>query len=140
MTTAAELIVAARGWLDVPWHHQGRSRLGVDCVGLIECALAETVGLPEGYRTPRNYGRTAVNDALLEHLEHWCERSDPAPGTVVAIRYRRGRPSHIGLLTGPTLIHAYQLVKPARVIEQSWGEPWTRRLAGAWRLPGVEYA
>ena len=29
------IIAAARAWLGVPWRHQGRTRQGVDCAGLV---------------------------------------------------------------------------------------------------------
>jgi cell wall-associated NlpC family hydrolase len=29
------IIAAARSWLGVPWRHQGRTRQGVDCAGLV---------------------------------------------------------------------------------------------------------
>ena len=29
------IVAAARTWLGVPWRHQGRTRQGVDCAGLV---------------------------------------------------------------------------------------------------------
>jgi cell wall-associated NlpC family hydrolase len=29
------IVSAARSWLGVPWRHQGRTRQGVDCAGLV---------------------------------------------------------------------------------------------------------
>ncbi len=135
MTTVAELVAEARSWVGVPWHHQGRSRAGVDCVGLIECVLAATAGLPPGYRTPRNYSRLSIDDSLIEHLDRWCDRVECAPGAVLVFRFRAGRARHVALLAGETIIHA--LTTARQVVEQRYGEPWVRQTIGAWSLPGV---
>ncbi|WBQ10873.1 hypothetical protein L2D01_03620 [Hyphomonadaceae bacterium ML37] len=37
IVTSEGIIAEARGWLGVPWGHQGSTRCGVDCVGLVVC-------------------------------------------------------------------------------------------------------
>src|SRR6185436_18880351 len=45
MTTRADIVAEARAWLNVPFHHQGYSRAGCDCIGLI-AGVALHCGLP----------------------------------------------------------------------------------------------
>ena len=50
MTTQAGVVTetfvaAARGYVGVPWRHLGRSRTGVDCIGLVLLAARETAAL-----------------------------------------------------------------------------------------------
>ena len=134
-----ELIAIARTWLGVPWHHQGRSRAGVDCAGLPECVLREASLLPAGYRVPANYGRLPVRDELLDVIRRWCV---PAPastaGALVTIRWpNMPGPSHIGICAGNTIIHAYR--ESSGVVEHSYRGRWVRWTTGTWRVPGVRY-
>ena len=46
MVTRTDIVAAARGWLGVPWRHQGRSRAGVDCVGLV-VVVCRSLGLSD---------------------------------------------------------------------------------------------
>ena len=51
MVTAAQFVDAARSYLGVRWHHLGRSKEGIDCIGLLMCAAAD-VGLNHGLTPP----------------------------------------------------------------------------------------
>jgi cell wall-associated NlpC family hydrolase len=55
MTTPAQFIAAARTYIGVKWQHAGRTRAGVDCVGLLLCAAADS-GLHHE-AVPPNYAR-----------------------------------------------------------------------------------
>lgn len=138
MIDAAEFVVRARTWEGVPFHHQGRSRDGVDCVGLPIAVLAEAGALPAGFDPPTNYGRIASGE-LEEQLARWCTPADvPRLGTLVAIVWPRAeRPSHVAICAGAELIHAYRAA--GRVVIHGYRGPWVRRTAGAWLLPGVRY-
>ena len=41
VTTSDEVVREARTWVGVPFRHQGRSRSGVDCGGIIVVVLRE---------------------------------------------------------------------------------------------------
>lgn len=154
--TAAEFIAQARTWLGVPWHHQGRSRLGVDCAGLPECVLAELSALPETYRTRQNYGRRPTGE-LTETLERWCERvwvrahprdvPPAAPGLLVRMRFPGTEEgAHLAICTGPTIIHAYRperrrgpRAERSGVVEHNYRTRWLDLTVSLWRAPGVRY-
>ena len=62
----ADAIVAeARTWLGVPWRHQGRSRAGVDCAGLV-VLVARALELADHDSTA--YGRRAQGQGFVEHF------------------------------------------------------------------------
>lgn len=130
------LIDAAREFLGVPFLHQGRNRLGVDCIGLVIASLMK-VGVVF-YEEPPTYARLPNGDALLGPLRNYCQPADePLPGTVLAMRFRRAV-THVAICTGPTIIHAYEGTR--RVIEHGYDRRWRALTVGQWRLPGIDYA
>lgn len=133
MVPAGAVVAAARGWLGVPFGHQGRSRRGVDCAGLVICVAAE-LGLPVAdYRA---YGRLPRGDTLLRVMRDQCTEyaGDPVPGTVALMRFER-EPQHLAILAGTTVIHA--LSTSRRVVEHRLDALWRSRIVGLFALPGV---
>lgn len=45
MPNREEIIAEARGWIGVPWLHQGRTRIGIDCAGIV-VVVHQAFGLP----------------------------------------------------------------------------------------------
>lgn len=132
-----DLIPIARTWLEVPFRHQGRSRLAVDCAGLVE-VVAQQAGLTTvDYRAPRNYHRRGQAQ-LKQILEKHCERIDePEIGCVVLIRFPGEEfASHLAFYAGETIIHCYE--KIGRVVEHGYRGPWREWTEGFYRLRGVE--
>jgi len=126
---------AARAFVGVPFLHQGRTRNGVDCIGLVIAALTRC-GIVY-YEEPPTYARRPNGDSLLAPLRQYCTEADAGePGTVVAIRFRR-EISHVAIMTGSTIIHAYEGVR--RVVEHGYDRRWKSMSVAHWRLPGVIY-
>ena len=73
MPTSLDVVATARAYLGVPWRHQGRSRLGLDCAGLI-VLTARDLGLSDHDRT--GYGRHAQG---LGFVDAFREAMDPVP-------------------------------------------------------------
>jgi cell wall-associated NlpC family hydrolase len=95
--TRDEVIAEARSWLKVPWKHQGRSRKGVDCVGLV-VMVAQSFGLPVDDRT--DYGRDPSDLQMIAILRKQIVFVPPSAnrvGTVGIFRQVRV-PCHIGIL------------------------------------------
>jgi cell wall-associated NlpC family hydrolase len=138
MNTPESIITAARTWVGVPFRHQGRSRLGVDCAGLLVELLRSSGALPADYTEPRDYGRGPSRE-LGEILERYCTRTDSAaPATLILVRWpRESIASHVALCTGRNLIHCYE--RAGRVVEHRYGEPWLRMTDSIWKLPSVAY-
>lgn len=138
MPRADDIAAAARAYLDVPFRHQGRSRAGVDCAGLIICA-ARDLGVSDFEY--RSYGRQPDGDEMAAILKAHLvpiRRDRPRAGAVAHLRITT-RPQHLGLLLprrggGLNIIHAYEGV--GRVVEHIFDAPWRRRLVGLYRFGG----
>lgn len=133
MVTRAQFIAEARSWEGVPWLHQGRSRLGVDCIGLL-IVVARALGLSD-YEVD-GYGRTPDADLMRREAERLMVRTmHPQPGDVLLMRFHRD-PQHILILTEPArVIHAW--ADAGRVVEVNYPPSWQRRVVGAYQVPGV---
>lgn len=133
--TGDDLVRTARGYLGTPFHHAGRQKgLGVDCVGLVLCALHE-LGATDW--DDRHYSRLVDPDHLRRQIERHC---DPVPvearqpGDLLLFRVQ-GVAQHVGLFTGESVIHAYETV--GYVVEHRFGAAWERRLAAVYRWRGM---
>lgn len=139
------LIDLARTYLGVPFAHQGRSRRGVDCLGLLVCVAREAElmreGVPLAQCDETDYGHLPDENRLRAGL---AALLDPVPsealqpGDVAQFRID-GSARHVGLVAdyagSPgelSLIHAYA---PSRcVVEHRLSEEWRAALAYGWRF------
>lgn len=136
----AAFVTEARAYLRAPFHHTGRSRRGVDCVGLVAVAL-EAVGRTVDDR--RDYGRNPVRDGLRNVLVvHFGDpiSGQAQPGDVALMRWHRAGAvdlfNHVGILTGYPLgglglLHA--LHSNREVVEHRLADPWPRRIVEVYR-------
>ncbi len=135
----AQVVAAARGWLDTPYHHQGRVRAGLDCVGLLLAPAWDLGIFPRSFNFTR-YGRSPTGqlDAML--AAHLVLLPAVQPGAVVAIRWVEAM-HHVGIVGDApgyfTLIHALQAYGEVR--EHRLG-PWhAKRVVSVYGFPGVDY-
>ena len=136
----AATVELARTFLGVPFVHQGRSRAGVDCLGLVICTLQEQGILPPDFER-RNYSRSpSENDALTRGVARYCTPLEtPAHGCMLTLAWFKN-PPHVALYAddlrnGPTLIHADARRGVQRVVEHGYRGAWLRLRAAAWALP-----
>ena len=138
-----DVAAAARTFLGYRWRHQGRSRLGVDCIGLVLLALTMAGWQP---RDPRNawrlrYPRAAEDESLRSIL---CGEGEPVAlnslqrGDVIVVHFASDQfPQHCGLVTGclpqPQMIESSALHH--RVVEAAL-DPL--EAVGAFRICGVD--
>lgn len=79
-----QFLEAARSWIGVPWVHQGRTRSGIDCVGLI-VKSAEECGISVSDRA--DYGRRQSYMQLRPLLQDYCDRVEyPIPGDIILFK------------------------------------------------------
>lgn len=145
MSTAHDIIQAARSFRGVRFHHQGRTReAGLDCLGLLvvvatACGL-EIEGKTADAHDRTDYGHNPDTTLLRQMLERYLVRVDvevmqPAD---VGLFLIEGRPQHLGIITDyPVdgelgLIHAY--APHRKVIEHRLDEQWRTRLCGVYRF------
>ena len=142
MTRRDEIVAVARGWIGTPYHHQAALRgIGCDCLGLVRGVYLEITG--ENPETPPPYtpdwaeaaGEETLIAAAARHLAQ-IPTSDAALGDVVIFRLAPGAMAkHAGLMVAPErMVHAYS---GRAVVEVHLGPWWRRRLAAAFRFPGV---
>lgn len=132
------LVVAARGWLGVRWRHLGRSRTGVDCIGLVLLALRECgVEVPD----PAPYAREPQGSRLLDGIARHADRV-PAAGPGDVLVFRMGLyGGHVGIASThpvhglPAVIHAFAR-QGERVCEQVVNDEFHAALVGAFRVRG----
>ena len=131
----ADLVAIARTWLDVPFRHQGRSRAGVDCGGLL-IMVAHDAGL--NIIPPATYSLSPDPQMIADTLQANCIKVpfyDIDPGDVLLFSFA-GEPRHVGIaseLTGePAVIHAW--AKPGKVVEHRIDDLWHKRLRAAYRI------
>lgn len=139
----SRIVEAARGWLDVPYLHQGRNRSGVDCVGLPVCVYRDLgVELPD-FRAYAHESDSALligkaTDALGEPVAVAPVReSDLQIGDIIMFRFEI-EPHHVGIvadyhLGGLSFIDAdggYE-----RVIERRLSDKYVDRITHVFRRP-----
>lgn len=128
---------AARNWLDVRWVHQGRSRLGVDCVGLLIVAandLGITIPDMPGYR------RSPNPQKFIGHIfANSVPETEIMPGHFGVFRDGT-QPCHAGIFAEQngqvTLIHAY--AGTGKVMEEPFIHDWPSRLFAIRSIEGLE--
>ncbi|KGM34771.1 NlpC/P60 family protein [Inquilinus limosus] len=132
------LVEAARGYLDVKWRHMGRSRFGIDCVGLVLLAARDLGHLvedvPEYVRGAHGY------DVVREIAARTRPASLGALREDLIILFRESiYPCHCGILgAGPhgwTLVHAH--AKSGKVVEDPY-DFWAELATHAFALPDRE--
>jgi cell wall-associated NlpC family hydrolase len=138
MTTAADIVQAARSQMGVRWQHHGRTERGRDCIGLVLYA-AHSLALSE-FDT-RDYPRFATDETMLtlcrEHMDP-VELTAMQPGDIPVFAFDSQR--HIGVLGdyvfgGLSLIHAHAINR--KVVEHRLDDIWRRRIIGCFRFRGV---
>ena len=138
MTTAEAFVAEARSYLGCPWRHQGRTREGVDCVGLPVVCAATVRGLD--IPTP-DYSATTSDETMLLGCQKYLQpvvKADAQPGDIVVLGF--GKQRHMGILGnypygGLSLIHAYR--PNGKVVEMRLDDAWRRCILSVFRLPEV---
>lgn len=135
-------MATARSYLGVPFVHNGRTRFGLDCVGLL-IVTGQALALLDHFQDD-TYGRHIDAARLRAELETYLtplpeptayqEAVPWQPGDVLLFTIRRN-PQHTALLTEtgpePRFIHACQSAR--RVVEARLDSRWQERLVGVFR-------
>lgn len=141
--TRDAIVAEARRWLGTPYRHQASLiGVGADCLGLVRGVWRELVG-EEPERTPAytpDWAEALGEETLLEAARRHCSEipiGAASRGDVLLFRMALGSPAkHVAIVSGEgRIIHAYwgKAVCETRLVP--W---WTRRIAAAFRFPGIE--
>lgn len=143
LISCAMIVSEARSWLGTPYRHQASLKgVGCDCLGLVRGVWRAVIGSePE---TPPPYapdwaeasGGEPLAEAALRHLIP-VTLDEFGPGDVLLFRWRAGLTAkHAAIATAPdAMIHAHDGAAVAEVAISHW---WRRRLAYAFRFPGID--
>lgn len=138
MTPGERFVQAARGFCGVPFRHHGRTRGGLDCVGLVLLA-AGAAGI--AIDDPGRYARFSRGHDLSEWLRARFDRADAMrDGDILMFSSQATHlPCHVGLRATrhalPSVIHAH--AARGFVQEERLGWDLVRELRGAWRVRGA---
>lgn len=137
MISGDRIAEEARRWVGTPYVHQGRTRFGVDCVGLIVCVRHAVEPIPAWLEEQTNYRPVPSDDRLLQRVATHCDRIETAEqGCLIVIKWPYSQhPAHVALFADGNMIHAYGKVR--EVVEHGYRGPWLRQTHSLWRLPGV---
>jgi cell wall-associated NlpC family hydrolase len=131
---------AARRWLGVPWRHLGRSREGIDCIGLVllaarDCGIAADDPAPYE-REPSSQRLRAGLAAALDEVPI----AEARAGDVLVFNLGLYA-GHLGVCAEhpeyrvPSVIHAY--APRRRVVEEPLAMIDAGTLTGAFRVRGA---
>lgn len=118
-------VAMARSFVGCKWRHRGRTRFGIDCVGLVAAAV-EAGGIP--FEDRQDYGREPFEYGLERALtERFGEPvKDRKAGDVVMMRWEsRPEAGHVGILDEREgqlwLIHSHSMSSViAHRIDEHW--------------------
>ena len=140
--TREEIVACARTWIGTPYRHQASIKhAGADCLGLVRGVWRELIGAEPEFAPPYSpdwaeaLGQETLLLAARRHLTE-IAIGEAGEGDVLLFRMGLGHPAkHCAILSGPqTIIHSYwgRTVCETRLVP--W---WQRRIAAAFRLPGL---
>lgn len=131
------ILEEARSWIGVPWRHQGRNRLGIDCAGL---TIVVAWGLRLSKFNIANYRREPKRDEFIGHFRNNMREkqiADRLPGDVVLIRDQMFT-CHSAIVDKEGeqeyIIHAY--AKRRKVVREPLTEEWLNRCTHCFAYPG----
>jgi NlpC/P60 family putative phage cell wall peptidase len=140
--TQSLIIAEARAWIGTPYRHQASLKgVGCDCLGLVRGVWRAVMGT-EPERAPPyapDWAEAAGRETLAEAAGRHMTRVPPnefAPGDVLLFRWRAEMPAkHAAIVTASDrMVHAHDGAAVAEVAIAPW---WRRRLAYAFRFPGL---
>ena len=142
MITRSSIIAEARAWIGTPYRHQASLKgVGCDCLGLVRGVWRAVIG-DEPQVAPaysRDWAEASGEEALAQAARAHLIEIEPAqflPGDVLLFRYRERYPAkHASIVSAPALmVHAHDGAAVAEVAIAPW---WRRRMAYAFRFPGI---
>jgi NlpC/P60 family putative phage cell wall peptidase len=140
--TRAALVAEAKAWIGTPYRHQASLRgVGCDCLGLVRGVWRAVCGAEPEPVPPYapDWAEASRRETLALAGQRHLVEIDPAqfaPGDVLLFRWRNGFVAkHAAIVTAADLmVHAHDGAAVAEVAVAPW---WRRRLAYAFRFPGV---
>ena len=140
--TRSTIVTETHAWIGTPYRHQASLKgVGCDCLGLVRGVWRATIGDEPECAPPYapDWAEAASGEPLAEaaarHLVA-VDRDAFGVGDVLLFRWRSHLPAkHAAIVTAPDrMVHAHDGAAVAEVALAPW---WRRRIAYAFRFPGV---
>lgn len=137
-----QIVQEARSWIGTPYRHQASVRgVGCDCLGLVRGVWRAVIGEEPEQVPPyaRDWAESSGDEQLAgAGLRHFVPvgLNEYRAGDVLLFRWRGGFPAkHAAIVTSQnSMVHAHDGAAVTEVTILPW---WKRRLAFAFRFPGV---
>lgn len=130
---------SARAYLGVPWVRQGRSKAGLDCVGIPVMAYRDAgADIDEGPVDYRNVDPKRLMATLLRYFAP-ISPAHKAPADILVFSVLLGRETHLALLVdGPSRLNAIHCPLDGQVVEAGF-DPRRGTIRGVyrWRLSSL---
>ena len=141
MTLRDKVVEEARSWLNTRWVHQGRTRQGIDCAGLI-VVVGRKFDILD-YDDKTNYQRRTAGLSFLKPFRESMRRksfNERKPGDVVLFRDAHF-PCHSTIYTAnegiETIVHATILER--KVVEERLQRgDWLQRVVACFEYKGID--
>jgi NlpC/P60 family putative phage cell wall peptidase len=142
IVTRSAIVAEARAWIGTPYRHQASLKgVGCDCLGLVRgvwrvvCGAEPEAVPPYAPDWAEASRRETLAQAAGRHLVA-LDTADFQPGDVLLFRWSNGFVAkHAAIASAPErMVHAHARARVAEVAITPW---WRRRLAFAFRFPGV---
>ncbi len=128
MLQANYFVNHARTYLGTKFRHQGRTKFGLDCAGLI-VKTCKDLGID--LIDTADYGRQPTG-ALVDYIKMNCNQIDePRFGCLALMKFEK-EPQHMGIITDVGFLHTYSLIE--RVTEHRLDDKWRSRIISYWWL------
>ena len=129
-----EIVNAARAYVGIPYRHQGRTRRGLDCVGLlIRCAHDLNISDFDINGYSRIPSGAMMSRLMAEQMDRLNDSAYQC-GDVLHMAFDR-QPQHIAIVSNLSplrIIHADSVA--GAVVEHSLDQQWLARVRGHYRL------
>jgi cell wall-associated NlpC family hydrolase len=140
MATRAQIVEEARSYLGTKWVHQGRTRNGIDCAGLVVC-VGNNLGLIAYDRN--DYQRYPDGSAFLHFFTEGGGLQKPVlsakAGDIMVLR-EGAYPCHTSIVSEKRgqlyIIHSFIVRK--QVVEEPLTGAWLAKRVACFQYPGVE--
>lgn len=133
MTTRKDIIETARKYLGVRYKHQGRTRFGLDCLGLV-VRVAHDLGLSDEDST--DYGNVPDGKRLMLEFDKRLDVVNHGqPGDVLLMRFDQN-PQHLAIITDKGIIHSYAQARA--VVEHGLDDVWSNRIVRTYSFRGIK--
>jgi hypothetical protein len=145
MTTPAQIVAEARTWIGVPFHHQGYTKVGCDCIGLI-AGVGLALGLQGAHEWEfkpeyHQYTRQPDPRLLIRGCDEFLDRVMFAPmlADIIVMKFDV-EPMHFALVTGLNPVYVvHALSRLGKVAEHRLDALWGACAFRAYRFRGLEW-